>query len=287
MAKYKQILKRILIFNCILFAFSICFAMKANAVKKCSDGEHQFIVEIKKYAAESENGERLYTCKICDYSYTEPIPATGHIWSEWIIDKEPTCTQDGHRYRICDKVPTDIHKEEEIIPKTGVHQYKEEITPPTCDENGLKKYVCVTCGDYYTESIPALGHEYGEWIIDKEAGENEKGHKYRICKHDKTHKEEKVIPKLPPVATTMPEPVTEKETESTVEKITTDKVESQADNNSAAPKFNSLSIVLSVANITTIGLFAWTIWYDYLVISWDKRKKREIRKRQEALDADK
>lgn len=38
------------------------------------------------------------------------------------------------------------------------HRYTEAITPATCTEAGLKTYIC-TCGDSYTEIIPALGHD--------------------------------------------------------------------------------------------------------------------------------
>ena len=41
------------------------------------------------------------------------------------------------------------------------HSYTSLITTqPTCTKAGVKTYTCSTCGDSYTESIPATGHSY-------------------------------------------------------------------------------------------------------------------------------
>ena len=41
------------------------------------------------------------------------------------------------------------------------HHYTEETTAPaTCTESGTMTYTCAGCGDSYTETIPALGHDY-------------------------------------------------------------------------------------------------------------------------------
>ena len=42
-----------------------------------------------------------------------------------------------------------------------VHSYQEvSRTAPTCTEDGVTTYRCETCGDTYTETTPALGHDY-------------------------------------------------------------------------------------------------------------------------------
>ena len=43
------------------------------------------------------------------------------------------------------------------------HSYTATLTTePTCTEEGVRTYTC-SCGATYTETIPALGHDYGEW----------------------------------------------------------------------------------------------------------------------------
>ena len=40
------------------------------------------------------------------------------------------------------------------------HYTAETTTPATCTESGETTYTCSGCGDSYTETIPALGHDY-------------------------------------------------------------------------------------------------------------------------------
>jgi hypothetical protein len=101
------------------------------------------------------------------------------------------------------------------------HDYKEEVTAPTCTTNGYTTFTC-ECGDVYygnmvpaghkeevtagkdatcteeglTEGkkcagcggiyqiqkpIPAKGHQYGDWTVVKEPTKTEKGSKERVC----------------------------------------------------------------------------------------------------------
>lgn len=49
------------------------------------------------------------------------------------------------------------------------HKYVEEIIKEAeCEKEGLIKYTC-RCGDSYEETIPAKGHEFGEYIYDDNA----------------------------------------------------------------------------------------------------------------------
>ena len=53
------------------------------------------------------------------------------------------------------------------------HEYQEEVVAPTCTERGYTEHVC-SCGNSYKDSYTnALGHSYGEWIVVKEATEEE------------------------------------------------------------------------------------------------------------------
>lgn len=136
---------------------------------------------------------------ICAFSASA---ADEHHWSEWIIDKAPTCTETGHRYRVCDADMSYIHKEDEILPKVShdyilietqpncqavgtrtykckncgytytesfgaktAHTYIEAVTKkPTCTDSGVKVFTCSVCGESYTEAIPKTEHSYQEQI---------------------------------------------------------------------------------------------------------------------------
>jgi predicted RNA-binding Zn-ribbon protein involved in translation (DUF1610 family) len=69
----------------------------------------------------------------------------------------------------------------------------------TCTEPGLtdgKK--CSVCGEILVaqKDIDALGHDWGEWTVVKEATEDEEGIEQRVCSRDDSHIEESAIPKL-------------------------------------------------------------------------------------------
>lgn len=132
-------------------------------------------------------------------TYTQTIDITkircrnGHNFGEWIIDEAETCTDKGHKHRecqICDVI------ENQEIPELG-HDYQEEVTVPTCTEKGYTIHTCTRCNDNYVDTYTeALGHKFGEWIIDKEPTYEEEGHKYRICINCNKEKQEESIPKL-------------------------------------------------------------------------------------------
>ena len=86
-------------------------------------------------------------------------------------------------------------------------------TPATCVAEGSVTYeavVTVTEDDFITDSgeteftdtktvaipIDSEAHKWGEWIIDKEATEEEEGQRHRVCQNDPEHVETEAIPKL-------------------------------------------------------------------------------------------
>lgn len=131
---------------------------------------------------------------------SEILPATGHRWDGGTVTKAATCTEDGVLTYTCQNDPS--HRKEEAIPKTGhlpAAAVIENEKPATCTEAGGYDSViyCTRCGgemsrDHHTD--PALGHEWGEWEVVKEATEKEEGLEEREC--GRCHqKEARVIPR--------------------------------------------------------------------------------------------
>ena len=79
------------------------------------------------------------------------------------------------------------------------HSYTwEETTAPTCTEKGGETGTCSKCNGTTTREIAALGHDFGEWTVEKEATETETGLEVRTCKREGCDvKETREIPKLP------------------------------------------------------------------------------------------
>ena len=76
------------------------------------------------------------------------------------------------------------------------HSYtKTVLSNATCSTAGTVKYTC-SCGDSYTETIPATGHKSSGWIVDKAASIGVKGSKHKECTVCKKVLETAEIPAL-------------------------------------------------------------------------------------------
>ena len=86
----------------------------------------------------------------------------------------------------------------ETIPATG-HNYSDFVVtkPATCTEDGVKAKTCANCNDKITETIPATGHKSSGWIVDKAASIGVKGSKHKECTVCKKVLETAEIPALP------------------------------------------------------------------------------------------
>ena len=144
-------------------------------------GQHSYGAGVVTKAATcTETGIMTYTCAVCSDSYTESIPVdkTAHKWDAGVVTKEATCTADGVRTFTC-SVCSDTRTE--VIKALG-HEYKASSASADCTHPGTVTYTCVRCGDSYTETHTGpLGHEYGEWVIDRDATCVEEGSKHRDC----------------------------------------------------------------------------------------------------------
>ncbi len=162
----------------------------------------------------SEAGEEIRICQN-DSNHIEkrviPIDENAHSWGQWIVTKEATETTEGEEMRTCRNDAT--HTEIRSIPvKNHVHQLtRVDAKTATCLTPGnIEYYVCDhgenACGRYFKDAsgklevqkeeiqIPATGHDYGDWVVMKEATCAAGGEETRICRHDSTHRETKLIP---------------------------------------------------------------------------------------------
>ena len=122
--------------------------------------------EITKPATCDEDGVKIYRCTHdgCNETKTEVIPALGHDWGDGEVTKAPTCTEKGVRTYTCahDK----SHTKTEEIAALG-HSYDDGVVTlePTYENDGIKTFTCKTCGDTYTESIPAKKYTFKTTVV--------------------------------------------------------------------------------------------------------------------------
>ena len=65
---------------------------------------------------------------------------------------------------------------------TCSHSYSSTVTKAaTCEVTGTKTFTCSKCGDQYTETIAATGHNYGNWTTVTAAGCTTNGQQQKTC----------------------------------------------------------------------------------------------------------
>ena len=166
---------------------------------------HDYKAHVIEATCDAE-GKTIHRCDGCGSSFvTDYTDALGHGWDKGTLVTNATCTGEGvmeYRcircgYHRLDADPADGHipgasatcTEPQFCTRCGAvlekalgHDYKSEVTAPTCAEMGYTTNTCSRCGDTnksdYTE--PA-GHKPGDWIVDKEPTIDSEGSKHKEC----------------------------------------------------------------------------------------------------------
>ncbi len=106
-------------------------------------------------------GIQTRSCLSCNFKETREIPAPGHDYIS-TITKEATETAEGIRTYTCSKCQDSYTEAIAKLPASHKHSYSSSVSKqPSCTEKGIKTYTC-SCGDTYSEEIPALGHDMAD-----------------------------------------------------------------------------------------------------------------------------
>ena len=120
------------------------------------------------------------------------LPALGHKWGAptyaWNDDLSK-CTAK----QVCERDAS--HVETETVSSSS-----KQTKQPTCTGKGETTYTATFSNTGFTEQIktketPALGHEWGEWVVTKKPTTTAEGVKTRTCKRDSSHVQTESIPK--------------------------------------------------------------------------------------------
>lgn len=159
------------------------YAPRAN----CPGSTHLFFMGYNKHTKESLGG-------------TEHTHTAGEPTQENVVPA--TCTTDGSYDEVikCTECGEEMSRTHKTIAALG-HKYVDKVVAPTCTEKGYTLHTCERGDNEYKDNYKdALGHEYGEWVIDTPATEDAAGSKHRDCvRGDDTQTE--AIPKLDHVHT--------------------------------------------------------------------------------------
>ena len=118
-------------------------------------------------------GERTYTCTICNNTKVEKIgiDATNHLHSEIRNQKEASCKEEGYTGdKYCPDCGTKLSSGNTIA-KTENHNWNKGVITkkPTCAETGVKTYTCSICSKTKTENIAKTPKHLHTEIRNKKA----------------------------------------------------------------------------------------------------------------------
>ncbi len=126
----------------------------------------------------TEEGYRYRFCEMCGLRDEDSPKKKKHDWSKWKVTKEATCSKKGERVRTC-KVCGKEEKEEYYDDHTfGAWEITKE---PTCSAEGERQHTCKVCGTTKTQTLDKLPHDY-EYQVTVEATDHSAGVRSKICK---------------------------------------------------------------------------------------------------------
>lgn len=110
-----------------------------------------------------------------------PTTVCEHEWSGYVVTTAATCTENGEEKRTCSLCG---EEESKIIAPLGHDEVTDKAEPATCTKDGKTEGKhCLRCGIVFSESevLPAIGHDFPDFIIDVKPTCIEVGRKYRKC----------------------------------------------------------------------------------------------------------
>ena len=142
--------------------------------------KHNYTSSVTKASTCTSEGVMTYRCS-CGDSYTETIGKTAHSFGSYTYNNDATESADGTETAVCSVCGERSTRTAAGTKLAHVHSYTESVTTaPTCTTDGVKTFSC-SCGNSYTETIPATGHQFGDYTYNNDATTSADGTKTRYC----------------------------------------------------------------------------------------------------------
>lgn len=118
-----------------------------------------------------------WACSVCNKVFSDEdatveigidstvLPAT-HIWNNYYtVDVDSTCAKSGSESIHCSVCNAKKEESSREIPKKAHNYGAWRVTRnSTCTSSGAREKTCSECGDKVTESIPATGHSWTQYV---------------------------------------------------------------------------------------------------------------------------
>ena len=141
---------------------------------------HSYTATVTKQPTCTAEGVKTFRCS-CGDSYTETIPAAGHIFGAYVYNNDATEAADGTETAACTICGAKDTRTAAGTKIAHVHNYTAAVTKAaTCAEEGVKTYTC-SCGSSYTEAVPVIAHSFGDYIYNDDATTEKDGTRTATC----------------------------------------------------------------------------------------------------------
>ena len=194
---------KIVVFAALLaLTVGMCTAAFAEP---CAPGTHKWYYD--SHPTQSEN----YPCG-SSFTITDHCTVCGEIWERTITISnhkagspvvttiEPSCVSDGLKITrtFCIRCSEKMSETQEPISKLG-HDWGEWRVekPATCTEDGLEARACRRCGLRETNPLPAIGHKWDSGVITRQPDCTNEGVKLFTCQNDSSHTKTESIAVVP------------------------------------------------------------------------------------------
>lgn len=141
---------------------------------------HNYTATVTKQPTCTAEGVKTFRCS-CGDSYTETIPAAGHIFGAYVYNNDATEAADGTETAACTICGAKDTRTAAGTKIAHIHNYTAVVTKAaTCAEEGGKTYTC-SCGSSYTEAVPVIAHSFGDYIYNDDATTEKDGTRTATC----------------------------------------------------------------------------------------------------------
>lgn len=141
-------------------SFEMC--LECGEILGSEYGDHEYTETILKQVTCESSGVNKLICNYCGDEKNVYVNPLGHNYSDWKIETEATCSEDGLRTKTC----SNCNKVAEEVIKSS-HKFGEwnVIQNATCTSNGLREHFCIVCEEVEREELDKVDHVYGEWEV--------------------------------------------------------------------------------------------------------------------------
>ena len=133
-------------------------------------------------------------CEVCKREYGEP---NGHTWGDYTVDETKGCEHNTVKVRECSV----CHEKDYDYSQAQNVEVTQQAVAPDCTQKGYTQETkCTECGKTIQErtEIEALGHDWGNEVVDKEPTYVKVGSAHRDCKRcDAVDKYDLPVKKIP------------------------------------------------------------------------------------------